>query len=170
MCAGARLLRRAGGGIADHAARVRAEDGARSCRRRSPRPARRRVGNYVWNILEPTILAPDYQALLDRDGRTGPVTITKPQDYGELKRHEWEFQHHTAFAYGILSPDKQTELACVYINPSPKAGLRRDGAAVGDEAGRGRRARAGAREGGARVGRRRSGRSRRWRSRAATCR
>ena len=52
----------------------------------------------------------------------GPVTITKPQDYGELKRHEWEFQHHTAFAYGILSPDKQSDLACVYINPSTKAG------------------------------------------------
>jgi virginiamycin B lyase len=80
------------------------------------------VGAYVWNILEPTILAPDFQALLDRDGRTGPVTITKAEDYGELKRHEWEFQHHTAFAYGILSPDKQTTVACVYINPSTKAG------------------------------------------------
>jgi len=85
-------------------------------------PGPPRVGAYVWNILEPTILAPDYQALLDRDGRTGPVTITSPQDYGELKRHEWEFQHHTAFAYGVLSPDKQSELGCVYINPSTKAG------------------------------------------------
>jgi YVTN family beta-propeller protein len=80
------------------------------------------VGNYVWNILEPTILAPDYQALLDREGRTGPVTITKPQDYGELKRHRWEFQHHTAFSWGVMSPDKQTTVACVYINPSTKAG------------------------------------------------
>jgi len=80
------------------------------------------IGSYVWNILEPTILAQDYQALLDRDGRTGPVTITSPQDYGELKRHEWEFQHHTAFAYGVLSADKQSELGCVYINPSPKEG------------------------------------------------
>ena len=85
-------------------------------------PGPPRVGPYVWNILEPTILAPDYQALLDRDGRTGPVTITSPQDYGELKRHQWEFQHHTAFAYGVLSPDRQSELGCVYINPSTKAG------------------------------------------------
>jgi YVTN family beta-propeller protein len=85
-------------------------------------PGPPRVGNYVWNILEPAILKPDYQALLDRDGRTGPVTITLAEDYGELKRHEWEFQNHTAFAYGILTPDRQEELACVYINPSPKAG------------------------------------------------
>jgi YVTN family beta-propeller protein len=85
-------------------------------------PGPPRIGNYLWSILEPTILAPDYQALLDRDGRTGPVSITSAQDYGELKRHEWEFQHHTAFAYGLLSPDKQSELGCVYINPSTKAG------------------------------------------------
>ena len=80
------------------------------------------VGTYVWNILEPTILSPDYQALLDREGRTGPVTITKPQDYGELKRHRWEFQHHTAFSWGVMTPDKQSTVACVYVNPSTKAG------------------------------------------------
>jgi len=75
-----------------------------------------------WNILEPAILDPDYQGLLDQVGRKGPVTITKPDDYGELKRHRWEFQHHTAFAYAVLSLDGQTELGCVYINPSPKQG------------------------------------------------
>ena len=99
------------------------------------------VGNYVWNILEPTILAPDYQALLDREGRTGPVTITKPQDYGELKRHRWEFQHHTAFSWGVMTPDKQSTVACVYINPSTKAGydatvrmwVTKQGAAAGVE-------------------------------------
>jgi hypothetical protein len=85
-------------------------------------PGPPRVGDYVWNILEPTILAQDYQALVDRAGRTTPMTSTLAEDYGELKRHQWEFQHHTAFAYGILSPDLQSELACVYINPSPKAG------------------------------------------------
>lgn len=80
------------------------------------------VGNYVWNILEPEILTPDYDALLNRAATSGPVTITKAEDYGELKRHRWEFQQQTAFAYGILTPDRQTELACVYINPSPKRG------------------------------------------------
>jgi YVTN family beta-propeller protein len=85
-------------------------------------PGPPRVGTYVWNILEPAILAPDYQALIDRAGRIGPMTDTLAEDYGELKRHEWEFQHHTAFAYGIFSPDKQSELGCVYINPSPKRG------------------------------------------------
>jgi hypothetical protein len=80
------------------------------------------LNGYVWNILEPAILTPDYDALLNRADRTTPMTITKPEDYGELKRHQWEFAHHTAFAYGILSPDKQTELACVYINPSGKQG------------------------------------------------
>jgi hypothetical protein len=81
-----------------------------------------RIGTYVWNILEPTILAPDYDALINRAGRTAPVTMTLGEDYGELKRHEWEFQNHTAFAYGILTPDKQTEVACVYITPSRTAG------------------------------------------------
>jgi hypothetical protein len=52
---------------------------------------------------------------VDRADRKGPITMTIADDYGELKRHEWEFQHHTAFAYGILTPDKQSELACVYI-------------------------------------------------------
>ena len=85
-------------------------------------PGPPRLPKYVWNILEPRILGPDYQALIDRSGSAGPITITKPEDYGELKRHAWEFQHHTAFAYGILSADKQTELGCVYINPSPKQG------------------------------------------------
>lgn len=80
------------------------------------------VGAYVWNILEPAVLKPDYQALLDRDGRTGPVAITLAEDYGELKRHEWEFENHTAFSWGVMTPDRQETLACVYINPSPKAG------------------------------------------------
>jgi hypothetical protein len=59
---------------------------------------------------------------MDRADRSSPMTITRAEDYGELKRHRWEFQHHTAFAWGVLSPDKQTELGCVYINPSQKEG------------------------------------------------
>lgn len=85
-------------------------------------PGPPQLAGYVWNILEPEILKPDYQALLDRDPSAGPIKITSDEDYGELKRHRWEFQHHTAFAYGVLSPDKQVEYGCVYINPSPKAG------------------------------------------------
>jgi hypothetical protein len=85
-------------------------------------PGPPKVGNYVWNILQPEILAQDYQFLINQAGRTSPMSSTTAEDYGEVKRHEWEFQHHTAFAYGILSPDKQSELACVYINPSPKQG------------------------------------------------
>ncbi|MBI4907362.1 MAG: hypothetical protein HY820_27300 [Acidobacteria bacterium] len=77
---------------------------------------------YVWNILEPTILDQDYQALVDRYQRTGPMNGTKAEDYGELKRHEWEFQNQTAFAWGILTPDKSLEVACVYVNPSKKQG------------------------------------------------
>ncbi len=80
------------------------------------------INGYVWNILEPEILDPDYDALINRADRSTPMTITKVEDHGELKRHEWEFKNHSAFAYGILSPDKQTELACVYINPSNKQG------------------------------------------------
>lgn len=80
------------------------------------------IGDYTWNILEPEILKPDYAALMHLAGKTTPMTITSDEDYGELKRHRWEFQHATAFAYGILSPDGTEEVACVYINPSTKQG------------------------------------------------
>lgn len=76
----------------------------------------------VWNILQPSILDPDYQALVDRAGSSGPIKITKAEDYGELKRHEWEFQNQTAYSWGVLTADKTQELGCVYINPSKTAG------------------------------------------------
>ncbi len=85
-------------------------------------PGPPQIGSYVWNHLHTMILKQDYQALVDRAGRTGPMNSTLAEDYGELKRHEWEFQNNTAFAYGILTPDKKLEVACVYINPSPKEG------------------------------------------------
>jgi len=81
------------------------------------------VGEYVWNILEPDILSADYGALMHVTGRSGPMKITKDEDYGELKRHRWEFQHLTSFAYGILTPDGAEEVACVYVNPSKKEGF-----------------------------------------------
>ena len=82
-------------------------------------PGPPQIGSYVWNILEPAILSPDYQALLDR---ASPSKMTKMEDYGELKRHRWEFENGTAFSYGILTPDKTLELGCVYINPSRQEG------------------------------------------------
>jgi virginiamycin B lyase len=84
-----------------------------------PPPA---IGDYAWNILEPEILKPDYAALMHVVGRTTPMTITSDEDYGELKRHRWEFKHATSFAYGILEADGSEEVACVYINPSKKQG------------------------------------------------
>lgn len=75
-----------------------------------------------WNILEPEILDPDYAALEHVAGRKGPMNITKGEDYGELKRHRWEFQHRTSYAYGVLTADGTDELVCVYINPSKKKG------------------------------------------------
>jgi streptogramin lyase len=80
------------------------------------------VGEYVWNILEPEILEADYGALMHAVGRSGPAKISSDEDYGELKRHRWEFQHLTSFAYGILTPDGTEEVACVYVNPSKKQG------------------------------------------------
>ncbi len=83
-----------------------------------PLPA---VGDYTWHILEPEILKEDYTALMHVSGR--PISsITSDEDYGELKRHRWEFQHATSFAYGVLTPDGTEEVACVYVNPSKKRG------------------------------------------------
>jgi len=80
------------------------------------------IGDYTWNILAPEILKEDFGALMHTVGRTTPPTITTDEDYGELKRHRWEFQHATSFAYGILSADGTEEIACVYVNPSKKQG------------------------------------------------
>jgi YVTN family beta-propeller protein len=80
------------------------------------------IAGYTWNILEPEILKQDYAALNHVAGRSGPITITSDEDYGELKRHRWEFQHRTSFAYGILTADGGEEVACVYVNPSKKEG------------------------------------------------
>ena len=80
------------------------------------------IGDYTWNVLEPEILKQDFAALMHTVGRTKPMTITSDEDYGELKRHRWEFQHATSFAYGILAVDGSEEVACVYVNPSKKQG------------------------------------------------
>ena len=55
-------------------------------------------------------------------GSDHKYTLSKAEDYGELKRHRWEFQRQTSFAYGILTADGSQELACVYVNPSKKQG------------------------------------------------
>jgi hypothetical protein len=78
------------------------------------------IDGYVWHHLEANILEQDYQFLVDA-GRK-PDSIDKGEDYGELKRHQWEFQNASAFAYGILTPDETKEVACVYVQPSRKAG------------------------------------------------
>jgi virginiamycin B lyase len=80
------------------------------------------VGSHKWHILEPEILKQDFEALMNMAGATAPKSITPDEDYGELKRHRWEFQRSTSFAYGILSPDEKVEVACVYVNPSKKQG------------------------------------------------
>lgn len=85
----------------------------------APRPPE--IDGYVWHHLEPAILEPDFNFLLDAGMKK--ESLDKGEDYGELKRHQWEFQNASAFAYGILTPDEQTELACVYIYPSRKAGF-----------------------------------------------
>ncbi len=78
------------------------------------------IDHYTWNILEPRILKQDYAALATLFGK--PTKSTIGEDYGELKRHRWEFQHQTAFAYGVLTADGSEEVACVYVMPSDKQG------------------------------------------------
>jgi hypothetical protein len=84
-----------------------------------PPPA---MPGYTWNILEPAILKQDYAALATLGGKAGPMKTTLDEDYGEVKRHRWEFQHQTSFAYGVLTEDGSEEVACIYVNPSKKAG------------------------------------------------
>jgi hypothetical protein len=78
------------------------------------------VAEYTWHALEPQILPQDYQAVANESSRKKPLTMVPDEDYGELKRHLWEFEQDTAYGWGLLTPDEKEEVACVYIQPSVK--------------------------------------------------
>jgi hypothetical protein len=82
-----------------------------------PPPA---VAELTWHALEPQILPQDYLAVANMNTRKGPLGMVPDEDYGELKRHLWEFEQDTAYGWGLLTPDEKEEMACVYIQPSPK--------------------------------------------------
>jgi len=85
-----------------------------------------KVGNYVWILHDETVGPQDYAALV-YDSTPGPNAGTfsvnnfsVSDDNGCLRRHEWEFNHNTAYSWGIFTADAATELGLVYINPSLK--------------------------------------------------
>jgi len=82
-----------------------------------PPPA---VAELTWHALEPQILPQDYLAVANMNTRKGPLGMVPDEDYGELKRHLWEFEQDSAYGWGLLTADEKEELACVYIQPSVK--------------------------------------------------
>lgn len=78
-----------------------------------------KIGEYVWVIHDGVTNEVDYNAL---HNRPVPMKIAMSEDYGGLKRHEWEFVNNMAYSFGIFTADHTEELGFLYITPSPKAG------------------------------------------------
>ncbi len=52
-----------------------------------------------------------------------PTGLTLEQNLIDLGWHQKEFQQRRSFAFTVLSPDEQTCLGCVYIEPCEKQGF-----------------------------------------------
>jgi virginiamycin B lyase len=85
-------------------------------------PVAPKVGNYVWILHDETVGPQDFAALYDRTPQPIASNFTVSDDNGCLRRHEWEFNHNTAFSYGIFTADTSAGVGFVYINPSPRQG------------------------------------------------
>ncbi|AXE33183.1 hypothetical protein [Chromobacterium phragmitis] len=83
--------------------------------------------DFQLDVLSPKHAQADYQAVLASADAIrhvfGPENHWPPTDIGfdenlsDLQRHFNKFERAVAFAYSLLSPDKQSYLGCLYIKP-----------------------------------------------------
>jgi hypothetical protein len=91
-------------------------------------PLSLKTDQFLLEVLTPSVVELDYDAVMSSRVRLRCVfapSTTWPSDNmsieenkNDLKRHEKEFLSREAFAYTVLSLDKQTCLGCIYITPS----------------------------------------------------
>ena len=53
----------------------------------------------------------------------GPMRVWMEDALLDMQTEERRFQQRKSFAYAVLTPDGETELGCVYVYPSKKAGF-----------------------------------------------
>ena len=88
---------------------------------------------YKLEVLRPEVAQLDYEAVVSSKARLRSVfseatewprdDMTLEKNRADLVRHEREFAAREAFAYTVLSPDRDTCLGCVYVCPSTVADI-----------------------------------------------
>lgn len=78
-------------------------------------------------ILRPDVTEIDYDAVMSSRVRLRGVfaettewprdDMTLQENTDDLRRHEKEFHSRVAFAFTVLSPDRERCLGCVYLDP-----------------------------------------------------
>jgi virginiamycin B lyase len=78
-----------------------------------------KIGDFVWVYHDPTVMSADMKMMHSLPKPADPILS---EEYGSLKRHEWELVRNIAFSWAVCTPDQSEELAFVQIFPSPKQG------------------------------------------------
>ena len=83
--------------------------------------------HFWFEPLSPRVAEIDYEAVMSSRERLRKVfesndtwpkdEMTLEENISDLERHEKEFYERKAFAYTVLSPNKEKCLGCVYIDP-----------------------------------------------------
>lgn len=84
--------------------------------------------HFRLEVLDPSVVELDYDAVMSSrvnlrqifsENDTWPSdTMTLKENNDDLVRHYAEFQSREAFAYTVLTPDKNKCIGCLYIYPS----------------------------------------------------
>ncbi len=84
--------------------------------------------NFRFEVLAPEVCSLDYDAVMSSKDRLKTVfgietswprdDLTLSDNLADLKMHQQEFKKREAFAYTILTPNRDRALGAVYIDPS----------------------------------------------------
>ena len=86
------------------------------------------MDNFRLEVLEPSVVELDYEAVMSSKVNLRKIfsendawpsdTMTLEDNNNDLVQHYEEFQSREAFAYTVLTPDKNKCIGCLYIYPS----------------------------------------------------
>ncbi len=94
-------------------------------------PSGYRSHDYILEMLEPSIVDLDYDAVMSSKGNLRRVfaendewpadEMTLKENLNDLIIHKQEFLDRKAFAYTVLNPERTKCLGCIYIEPSNRS-------------------------------------------------
>ena len=84
--------------------------------------------DFFFTVLEPSLSEIDYEIVMGSKERLRHVffendswpadDMTLIENTNDLVRHNNEFHQKIAFAYSVMSPNKERYIGCIYINPT----------------------------------------------------